>query len=152
MVAATAALWVHGGGLPMSPYPPARFVSSWVYRYLSNPMYVGAVILSVGLSLASRSPAGLWIVSPVLAAATAAWVLGYERDATRTRFGGVVSQPVLHLPPVSHAVPTFWDRCSVYALVFLPWLVLYQAIELLGVPPDAIVAWQRWDSALPVVP
>jgi hypothetical protein len=152
MAAATAALWVHGGGLPMSPYPPARFVSSWVYRYLSNPMYVGAVTVFVGLALALRSAAGLWIVSPVLAASAVAWVLGYERDATREHFGAAVRVPLLHLPPASRASPDSWDRWSVYALVFVPWIVLYEAVELLGVPPDAVIAWQRWDYALPVLP
>lgn len=152
MAAATFALWVHGGGLPMSPYPPTRFVTSGVYRYLSHPMYLGAVVLAVGVALARRSPAGLWIVSPVLAAAAAAWVLGFERDATRARFGPAVKPPLLQLPPVSPAPPTIWDRRSVYALVFLPWLVIYEAVEFLGVPPDAVMAWQAWDHALPVVP
>ena len=152
MVSAIAALWVRGGGLPMSPYPPERFVSSWVYRYLSNPMYVGAVILSVGVSLTFRSPSGLWIVSPVLAAICVAWTLGFEKDATRARFGEIVHPPLLHVPPASDAAVTIWDRCSVYALLFLPWLVVYEAVEFLGMPPDAIGAWQGWDAALPVVP
>jgi len=152
MAAATAALWVHGRGLPMSPYPPAAFVSQWVYRYLTHPLYAGAVMMAVGLALAWRSPAGLWIVSPALAAAAVAWVLGYERDATRARFGAAVKRPLLQLPPPTGAAPTAWDRWSVYALVFLPWGVLYEAVELLGVPPGAIVAWRAWDRALPVLP
>jgi hypothetical protein len=151
MAAATAALWVHGGGLPMSPYPPDHFVGRGVYRYLSHPIYTGAVIVSVGVALGLRSPAGLWIVSPLLAATAAAWVLGYERDATRTRFGPDVRPPAFRLPGADGAVPTGSDRASAYALVFLPWLVLYQAVEFLGVPPDAIVAWQAWDHALPVL-
>jgi protein-S-isoprenylcysteine O-methyltransferase Ste14 len=152
MAAATRALWTHGNGLPMSPYPPARFVARGVYRYLSHPIYVGAVLVAVGLALGFRSAAGLWIVSPLLGAAAAAWVLGFERDATRERFGAAVRRPVLALPPPSRALPGGWDRASAYVLVFLPWLVLYQAVEFLGVPPDALVAWQAWDHALPVLP
>ena len=37
-------------------------------------------------------------------------------------------------------------------LVFLPWLVLFEAVELLGVPPDAVSEWQRWERSLPVIP
>lgn len=152
MAAATTALWVHGHGLPMSPYPPEEFVSRGVYRYLTHPMYDGAVAVAVGLALACRSPAGLWIVSPVLAAAAAAWVLGFERDATQRRYGAAVKRPLLQLPPATSGRPTAWDRWSAYILVFLPWGVFYQAVELLGVPPDAVVAWQPWDLALPILP
>jgi prolipoprotein diacylglyceryl transferase/PAP2 superfamily protein/phospholipid methyltransferase len=152
VVSGVTALWVQGGGLPMSPYPPVRFVSSWVYRYLSNPMYVGAVILTAGVSLTFRSPSGLWIVSPLLAAICVAWTLGFEKDATRARFGENARPPLLHLPPASDAAVTMWDRYSAYALLFLPWLVVYEAVEFLGMPADAIGAWQSWDAALPVVP
>ena len=75
----------------MSPYPPARLVSRGVYRVVADPMYVGAVLLCGGLSVIAASPAGVWIVTPVLALSAAAFVLGYERDATRARFGAVSS-------------------------------------------------------------
>jgi protein-S-isoprenylcysteine O-methyltransferase Ste14 len=152
MAAATAALWIHGHGLPMSAYPPARFVTSGVYRYLSNPIYVGAVLVTVGLALAAGSAAGLWLVSPLLALAAAAWVLGFERAATRAHFGDAVRPPLLRLPPPARTPPTGADRAAVLLLVFLPWALLYEAVEFLGVPPDAIIAWRAWDLALPVIP
>lgn len=152
MIVTTAALWIYGRGLPMSAYPPERFVTSWTYRYLANPMYVGAVILSLGLSLALQSPAGLWIVTPFLAVAATAWVLGFERQVTREHFGATIRQPLLKLPDASSDRPTQWDRISVYLLVFLPWLLLFQAVELLGVPRGAIDGWMSWDRALPVIP
>jgi hypothetical protein len=152
LVAATRALWVHGGGLPMSPYPPPRFVSRDVYRYLRHPMYAGAVLACAGLSLALGSPAGLWIVSPLLLAATVAWVLGHEGEATWRRFGSTMRDPILWLPPADARPPLGWNRLSVFALVFLPWLVLYEAVEFLGTPPDALIAWQAWDLAIPVIP
>jgi hypothetical protein len=152
MTAATLALRGYGGGLPMSAYPPKRFVSRGIYRYLSHPIYVGAVMVAAGLSVAVRSAAGLWIVSPLLAAAAAAWVLGFERDATRARFAEAVRPPLLRLTPDEPVPPTGWDRASAYLLLFLPWAVLYQLIELLGAPADAWVAWRAWDRALPVLP
>jgi hypothetical protein len=151
MAAATLALRVYDDGLPMSPYPPAHFVRRGPYRYLSHPLYVGAVLVCAGIALALRSPAGLWIVTPLLAAAAAAWVLGYERDATRAHFGSAVHPPLLRLPPATGEPPTGADRASVYLLLFLPWAVLYVAVELLGAPPDALVAWRAWDLALPVL-
>lgn len=152
MAASTVALRVHGRGLPMSPYPPERFVTRGPYRVLRHPIYVGAILVAAGLALAVGSAAGLWIVTPVFAAATAAWVLGYERDATRAHFGAAMQPPLLSVPPAIDAAPTRWLRASVFVLVFAPWLVLYQAVEMLGAPPDAVVAWQSWDRSLPIRP
>lgn len=84
---AVASLWFDGGGLPMSPYPPARLVARGVYRVVADPIYVGAALLCGGLSIVAASPSGVWIVTPVVALSATAFVLGYERDATRARFG-----------------------------------------------------------------
>jgi len=87
MAAGTVALWRYGRGLPMSPYPPDRLVTRGVYGLIPHPIYVGAVLVCAGWSIGIRSRGGLLIVSPALALAAAAFVLGYERDATLTRFG-----------------------------------------------------------------
>jgi protein-S-isoprenylcysteine O-methyltransferase Ste14 len=109
MAVAAASLWFDGGGLPMSPFPPARLVSRGVYRVVADPMYVGAIFLCGGLSLIAASPAGVWIVTPVLALSAAAFVLGYERDATRTRFGAVPSAWLRLRAP--SALTAVWGWC-----------------------------------------
>jgi prolipoprotein diacylglyceryltransferase/protein-S-isoprenylcysteine O-methyltransferase Ste14 len=144
-------LWVYGHGLPASPFPPERFVASGAYRFIAHPIYLGASLISFGVSSFTRSAAGFWIVSPTLALAAAAFVVGFERDATRRRFG-TAATPLLRLPAVGTEPPAVSDRFSVYLLVFLPWLVLYQAIESLGVPPDATPAHFAWEIRLPVLP
>lgn len=151
MALAMRDLWVHGGGLPASPFPPRRVVMRGAYALFAHPIYVGAVVVSVGVSLAARSAAGLWIVSPVLAIAAFAWVLGFERDVTLRHFG-MVPQPRLSLPWESDEPLTGWERVAVYVKVFLPWLILFEAIEWLGVPPDTRPAYFAWDAALPVIP
>lgn len=83
---ATHAFWKHGKGLPASPFPPERLVIEGPYRFLDHPIYLGAVAVSLGVSLAAGSGAGLWIVTPALAASAFAWVVGYEREATRARY------------------------------------------------------------------
>jgi protein-S-isoprenylcysteine O-methyltransferase Ste14 len=109
MAVAAASLWFDGGGLPMSPYPPARLVSRGVYRVVADPMYVGAVLLCGGLSVIAASPAGVWIVTPVLGLSATAFVLGYERDATRARFGAVPSAWLRLRAP--SALTAVWEWC-----------------------------------------
>ena len=151
MAAAMRDLWVHGRGLPASPFPPQRLVTVGAYRFIANPIYVGAVAVAFGLSLLAGSPAALWVVSPTLAMAAAAFVVGFERDATARRFGAI-ALPLLRIPGPTSERPAARDRLSVYVLVFLPWLVCYQAVESLGIPPDAVVAHFPWEMDLPVLP
>ena len=151
MIAAMRDLWVHGGGLPASPFPPQRLVRSGTYRLIQDPIYVGAAAVAFGGSLLVGSPAGLWVVSPSLAMAAAAFVIGFERDDTTLRLGAV-STPVLRIPGNTLHRSLAGERLAVYLLVFLPWLVLYQAVEWLGIPPDAVDAHLQWETNLPVVP
>ena len=151
MTMATRDLWVLGGGLPASPFPPQRIVTRGVYGIVAHPIYLGAVLAAVGVSLATRSASGLWIVSPVLALSAVAFVIGFERDFSRRQFG-IVPAPLLRLPGNTDAPPSAFERAAVYVQVFLPWLVLFEAIEFLGVPPDARSAYFDWDRSLPVMP
>jgi len=151
MAMATRDLWVHGRGLPASPFPPERLVTRGVYSIVAHPIYIGAGLVSLGVSLATQSAGGLWIVSPVLALAAAAFVIGFENNSTHRRYGALPT-PLLRLPNDSDTPPSAIDRAAVYLLVFLPWLVLYMAVEYLGVPPDARSTYLAWDWSLPVIP
>jgi protein-S-isoprenylcysteine O-methyltransferase Ste14 len=151
MLAATADLWRFGHGLPASPFPPERLVTHGVYGIVAHPVYVGAVSVTLGVALWARSAAGLWIVTPTLATAVTAFVMGFERDSTRRRFGAVPT-PRLALPPANDDPPSVADCVSVYVRVFLSWLVLYQTVEFLGAPHDARSTYIAWDASLPIVP
>ena len=151
MAAATLSLRSAGRGLPMSPFPPTRLVTGGVYALVPDPIYIGAVAACLGYALMTRSAAGLWIVTPMLALACASFVLGYEREATRQRFGANV-QPRLRLPPVADTAPAAWERAAVILFVLLPWMAAYEAINRLGIAPDARSSYMAWEAAVPVVP
>jgi len=151
MAAATLSLWSAGRGLPMSPFPPERLVTSGVYALVPDPIYIGAVTACLGYALMTRSAAGLWLATPLLALAAASFVLGYEREATRHRFGAR-AQPRLRLPPVADTAPTAWERAAVVLFVLLPWMAAYEAINRLGMAPDARSSYMAWDAAVPVIP
>ena len=71
----------------MNAYPPPRYVERGVYRLLPHPIYAGFVMLCAGISIGVGSASGLWLVSPVVALASAALLLGYEKHDLAERFG-----------------------------------------------------------------
>jgi protein-S-isoprenylcysteine O-methyltransferase Ste14 len=140
MAAGAAALWRHGGGLPMSPFPPPRFVARGLYRFLPHPIYTGFCLACAGVAAALGSASGFWLVTPVVILCAAAFVLGFERHDLRRRFPGATgSRPLAD------------ERISAYLFVLLPWLALYEMVVMLGVPRDAVEAWLPFERRLPVV-
>jgi protein-S-isoprenylcysteine O-methyltransferase Ste14 len=123
IVSGWAALAWFGGGLPMNPYPPARYVSRGPYALLAHPVYTGFFAVCLGVSIAFGSASGLWLVSPTVALGCAALVFGYERHATKARFPGERPSPWLTLAPDEDRSPSFPQRISACVLAVLPWLV-----------------------------
>jgi prolipoprotein diacylglyceryltransferase/protein-S-isoprenylcysteine O-methyltransferase Ste14 len=149
---AIAALAVFGRGLPMNAYPPPVFVSRGPYAVVAHPIYLGFVLACGGVAIGAGSAAGLWLVTPVAALGCAALVLGYEGPDLAARFAER-PRPFLRLPAGAPESPSAADRLSAYALVLLPWLVLYEAVQTLGIAPDAVALllpgearWQVWES------
>lgn len=149
MLAGMGTLWVYGRGLPMNAYPPPVYVARGVYRWIAHPIYVGFSMAVAGLAVAAGSGSGFWLVSPVAMLGAAALVFGYEREDLTRRFGKL-AQPALSLPdgPGRPAAP---ERIACYALVILPWLILYEAVRGMGIPPDAIAAYLPFEARLPVL-
>ncbi len=149
---AMVALAVFGHGLPMNAYPPPALVTRGPYALMAHPIYFGFVLACAGAALGSGSAAGLWLVTPVAALGCAALVVGYEGPDLDARFGAR-PRPFLRLPDGAPLPLSAADRISAYALVLLPWLVLYEAAQALGVAPDAVAlllpgeaGWPVWES------
>jgi hypothetical protein len=70
---------IRGGGGPGPEVPPDRLVSSGLYAYTRNPMYLGHIIFLTGLTLTLRS----WLAA-LITVAVAVWfhlrVLADERN------------------------------------------------------------------------
>jgi len=147
--AGMAALWIYGGGLPMNAFPPPRLVERGIYRYYSQPIYLGFVALCAGVSVATGSRAGFWVVTPLAAAGCAALVFGYERHDLRRRFGAL-PRPLIRMPAGSPSTPPIWDRLSVYVLVLLPWLVVYEAMGHVQ-PQDVVEVYLPFERHWPVM-
>jgi protein-S-isoprenylcysteine O-methyltransferase Ste14 len=86
------ALWcvatfiVVGRGTPAPFDAPRVFVAVGPYRYVRNPMYLGAGAVIIGAGLVLRSPSAV-LVAPFFLLAMGAFVLLYEEPALKSRFG-----------------------------------------------------------------
>jgi protein-S-isoprenylcysteine O-methyltransferase Ste14 len=75
-----------GEGTPFPLDAPRKFVASGPYRYVRNPMYVGAILLLIGAGLVVLSPSivllgfAFWGLTHVL-------VLVYEEPVLTAKFG-----------------------------------------------------------------
>ena len=118
---------------------------------MSDPIYVGSVILCAGAAFAFRSGAGIFITTPFLALLCFAFVAGHERTATFERLGAPARPPLLHLPARSDEAPDLSDRLSIYLLVLLPWWIAFEGVNALGAS-DARSGWMAIDAAIPVLP
>jgi protein-S-isoprenylcysteine O-methyltransferase Ste14/membrane-associated phospholipid phosphatase len=150
MVSGMFALIVYGKGLPMNAYPPVRYVTRGAYKLTSHPIYTGFSILSIGLAVATNSASGLWLVSPVVILGCVALVQGFEKHDLHRRFGNVVEKPLLRLPETGPEPPDVPERLAVYPLVLFPWLMLYGAVRVIGVPGDARIAFLPFERELRV--
>jgi hypothetical protein len=146
------ALIRHGRGLPMNAFPPPRLVREGIFQWLRNPIYLGFGLLVLGTALATRSAAGLWLVTPATWLAMAALVFGYERHDLRRRFGPTaLTPPRFSLPPPTEEAPSLTSRLATLVWVFGSWLLAYFAVQGLGRPPDPIstalpgeARWSVW--------
>ena len=84
--ACIATFLTRGQGTPAPFDPPRQFVATGPYRYVRNPMYVGAFGVLVGAGLAMRSPSilGLAVVFLLI---MHLFVVLYEEQALAGRFG-----------------------------------------------------------------
>jgi protein-S-isoprenylcysteine O-methyltransferase Ste14 len=131
MLTAMVHLSVYGRGLPMSAFPPTRFVSAGVYRFCHHPIYLGAALLCLGLTLLTRSGSGVYVATPILAAAIIAYVLGYERPSLDARFGTASRdhQPLLSLPPATDQKASWLSKLVLTLAAIATWFLVGSLID-----------------------
>jgi protein-S-isoprenylcysteine O-methyltransferase Ste14 len=141
VLCAMQSLWVIGRGLPMNAYPPEHYVTTGIYRWLRHPIYLGAVIACLGFSIAGESNAGFLLITPCLVLFIVALVLGYEGEAMRRRWPrSREHHPLLGPPADRDSQASIAQRLAVMTVVFIPWLLLYYLLILLG-DADHLQAW-----------
>lgn len=133
----------------MNAFPPPRFVETGIYGIVPHPIYGGFVIACAGIAILSGSASGLWLVTPSVALACTALVLGYERPDLQRRFGPSLFSP--WLPAGGSATPSRFERIRVYFVVLLPWVVLYEAVVQIGRPASAVTTYMPFEGHLPVL-
>ena len=143
-------LWRLGNGLPMNAFPPKTFVKKGIYAFAKHPIYLGAALISFGLSIVTRSASGFWLVSPLFILMMVAYVAGFENERTEKIFGAQIYKPFLSLPSDSSVSPSVIERISSYILVFIPWSVIYETFIYIGAPLNAITTNLPFEKDLPI--
>jgi hypothetical protein len=111
-------------------------------RLLPHPIHTGFWMICAGVSIAVGSASGLWLVSPAVALGCAALVQGSGRSGEMSP--GVMPEP-------GNSTPTAGERVTCFLFVIVPWLLLYEAVLAIGIPPDAISGTSRFEQRLPVL-
>jgi protein-S-isoprenylcysteine O-methyltransferase Ste14 len=143
-------LWKFGYGLPMNAFPPKRFVKNGIYAFTKHPIYFGAVMISFGISIVTKSASGFWLVSPLFTLMIVAYVVGFENERTHIIFGAQNYKPFLSLPTASNISPSSIERIASYFLVFVPWLIIYETFIFIGAPGNAISTNLSFEKHLPI--
>ena len=86
VVSCVAAFVLFGKGTPAPFDPPRQFVASGPYRFVRNPMYVGAVLVLSGFGLYTRSPSVLGLGALALLSSHL-FVVFVEEPGLSARFG-----------------------------------------------------------------
>jgi prolipoprotein diacylglyceryltransferase/membrane-associated phospholipid phosphatase/protein-S-isoprenylcysteine O-methyltransferase Ste14 len=146
---AMIALWIYGGGLPMNAFPPPRFVDQSIYSIVPHPIYGGFVIACAGVAVISGSATGLWLVTPTVALACAALVLGYEMPDLRSRF--TTRKPTPWLPRDRPEAPSLLERLRIYPVILLPWLAIFEMLGALGRAPNSVGTYLPFEARLPII-
>jgi prolipoprotein diacylglyceryltransferase/protein-S-isoprenylcysteine O-methyltransferase Ste14 len=144
-------LILRGHGLPMNAFPPSRLVRTGVYAWIRNPMYIGFGLACAGVSIATGSSSGLWLVTPVACLAAAALVYGFERQDILARLGpDALRPPRLSLPRGDREAPEVAHRFAVFVWVLIPWTLTWLGTQALGRPPDAFGTALPFEATWPV--
>jgi protein-S-isoprenylcysteine O-methyltransferase Ste14 len=102
-VGAAMVVWVsfsfvrHGGGTPVPVVPPKRFVRHGLYRWVRNPMYVGALLVLLAVVIFTGS---LWILvyTAGLWAALHTFTVLLEEPQLKQRFGATYETYLKEVP------------------------------------------------------
>lgn len=92
LVGLAMVIWVsyafvtRGSGTPIPLDPPDRFVASGLFRYVRNPMYLGALLVVISEAIGIGSP---WLVAYAfgLWLALHAFLVFFEEPQLERRFG-----------------------------------------------------------------
>jgi protein-S-isoprenylcysteine O-methyltransferase Ste14 len=91
------AFTVRGRGTPSPADPPRELVVSGLYRYVRNPIYVGALLILLGHVFWHPARSILWM--PVIVGITAhLFVTLYEEPHLRKTFGAAYEQYCMSVP------------------------------------------------------
>ena len=149
MASGVWALWHHGGGLPMNAFPPDKFVRNSVYGLFRHPIYFGFALSVFFAADFASSPAGFWMVAPIMTCAITAYVIGFEGPLLRARFGETFAAPIFGLPPVDNDRISIARRLALIVVIWAPWAIAYVLLATLPLSTSAVETRLAFEHAFP---
>jgi len=113
------ALYLRGGGFPLSFLPPVRLVQEGPYALSRHPLYLAFTAYLLGLSLVVRSPAGAIIVVPVFVLLWILYACLHEERVLVRRYGEEYSEYKKDVPFFFRARRKIPGPSIVYAIVYV---------------------------------
>jgi protein-S-isoprenylcysteine O-methyltransferase Ste14 len=145
-------LWKKGKGLPMNAYPPIHFVNAGAYQLFRHPIYVGFCAACAGVSILAKSPAGLYLITPIVILLCWALIIGFESPDIKKRFGNQSHYPFFGLPPSAFEKATINEKFGAALLLFGSWGILYELVIFLGISTNSFDTFFSFEKNWPVIP
>lgn len=108
------ALAKFGKGLPMNAYPPTTYVNKGPYYFFRNPIYIGFILLIIGVSISIGSASGLWLITPITILSILSLIIGYEEISLKERFPNEKIEAYFDFPDKGKDKPNSRYRISAF--------------------------------------
>jgi hypothetical protein len=79
-----------------------------------------------------------------------AYVVGFEDERTEIVFGPQDYKTFLSLSPAVNVPPSGRKRISAFLLIYVPWILIYGAFIIIGIPKNAFSINISFEKNLPV--
>ncbi len=144
-------LHIYGNGLPMNAFPPEKFVKNGIYAFTRHPIYLGAVLMTFGLSVIFHSSSGFWLVSPLFTLMVITYVTGFENERTNIIFKPSDYKTFLSLPAADDMPLSVKERFCVLLFAYLPWILAFEAFRIPGIHGVVLISNLSFEQKLPVL-
>jgi membrane-associated phospholipid phosphatase len=122
-----------------------------IYAFIKNPIPLGIIFISFGLSVLIYSSSGFWIVSPLVGLISVIYVVRIEYLRSLIPVLRQKPRPFFSLPLGSDETPSPKDRLVAFIFAYIPFRAVYQSFIFVGTSEDALCTNLSFENQWPVL-